>query len=46
MPRPTKSALEALLDLLDQTSQAEAKRALETILARQAERTDREPRAA
>jgi hypothetical protein len=46
MQRPIKSALEALLELLDPTAQAEAKRALESILARQAERAERGRRAA
>jgi len=46
MFRPTKSALEALLELLDPTAQAEAVRALESILARQAARSEGERRAA
>jgi hypothetical protein len=46
MQRPAKSALEALLELLDPTAVVEAARALEAILARQAERAEQKRRAA
>ncbi len=39
-------SLEALLELLDPTSQSEAQRALEAILARQADRAEQGRRAA
>ena len=46
MHRPTKSDLEALLDLLDPTAVTEAALALALILERQTERHEREREAA
>jgi hypothetical protein len=46
MPRPTKSDLEALVDLLDPTAVTEAALALAAILERQTERVERARRMA
>jgi hypothetical protein len=46
MNRPPKSALEALLELLDEDATREALDALEAILEKQAERSDSDRAAA